>query len=151
MNTIQTHITELISWGTTPNKAHNNRIHILKKTIVGLYHNFLTLPEIEEDDQEYPEPPDFNHEMISNTLRSNFPELGFYHSVTEPFNLESKEHSLEDANDDLTDVVQDMMEVNWRFEHTSKNDALWYFEFIMKNNSEQLIIHLLKAIKDLES
>jgi len=57
---------------------------------------------------------------------------------------------LGDANDDLSDIIKDLMEVQWRLQHTSEIDAFWYFEFIMRHHSEWHLVNLLKTLKDLE-
>jgi len=144
-------IDPIIQWGTTPKLTIENKELVLKKTLISLYQEYLSLEgNVTDDEEEYPEAPAFNFEKISNTIRSNFPELGFYQTVLDPFHLEKPDNGLGDANDDLSDIIKDLMEVQWRFQNTSEMDAIWYFEFIMRNHSERHIVNLLKTLKDLE-
>ena len=53
-----------------------------------------------------------------------------------------------DELDDLTDIIKDLLEVKWRLENTSENDALWTFEFSMRTHSEQHLVDLLKQLKE---
>jgi len=142
-------IDQFITWGTTSKLSIENRELQLKKMLISLYQEYLSIQEnIPSDDNEYPDPPEFNFEEISNTIRSNFPELGFYQAIADPFDLEKPDNCLEDANDDLSEIIKDLMEVKWRLENTSEPDAIWYFEFIMRNNSEQRLINLIKFLVD---
>lgn len=151
MSNLRTIIQPIIAWGTTPKLAIENKNNTLKQSLISLYQEYLSIAgTVEEDETEYPEAPDFNFEKISNTIRSNFPDLGFYQTILDPFNLEKPDHGLGDSNDDLSDIIKDLMEVQWRFQHTSTMDAVWYFEFIMRNNSERHLVNLLKTLKDYE-
>ncbi|WP_299222332.1 DUF5063 domain-containing protein [uncultured Aquimarina sp.] len=151
MNTLLEIIDHIVAWGITPKLNIENKELALKKSLISLYQEYLTLEgNVADDHEEYPEAPDFNFEKISNTIRSNFPELGFYQNVSDPFDLEKPDNGLGDANDDLSDIIKDLMEVQWRFENTSEIDAIWYFEFIMRNHSERHIVNLLKTLKDIE-
>ncbi len=144
-------IESIIQWGITPKLPVENKALLLKKSLLLLYREYLNLEEdLFDDEIEYPEAPEFNFEKISITIRSNFPELGFYQNVTDPFDLERPDNILGDANDDLSDIIKDLMEVQWRFQNNSEMDAIWYFEFIMRNHSERHIVNLLKTLKDLE-
>ncbi|WP_299441036.1 DUF5063 domain-containing protein [uncultured Aquimarina sp.] len=151
MNHLLSIIEPIIQWGITPKLKIENKELILKKSLLSLYQEYLALEgNVATDEKEYPEAPEFNFEKISNTIRSNFPELGFYQMVLDPFDLEKPNNGLGDANDDLSDIIKDLMEVQWRFQNTSETDAIWYFEFIMRNNSEQHLVNFLKTVKDLE-
>ncbi|MHA7059764.1 DUF5063 domain-containing protein [Aquimarina sp. M1] len=144
-------IEPIIQWGTTPKLPLENKEFFLKKSLISLYQEYLTLKgNVLEDEKEYPEAPEFNFEKISNTIRSNFPELGFYQMILDPFEMSKPDNGLGDANDDLSDIIKDLMEVQWRFQNTSTIDAIWYFDFIMRHHSERHLVNLLKTLKDLE-
>ncbi|KAA1242805.1 hypothetical protein [Aquimarina sp. RZ0] len=129
-------IHQIIQWGTTPKLTIDNKVLLLKKSLISLYQEYLKLrSNTPSDDKDYHDPPDFNFEKISNTIRSNFAELGFYQTVSYPFDLKKPDTILGDANDDLSDIIKGLMEVQWRFQNTSEIDAIWYFEFIMRNKS----------------
>ncbi|WP_299899283.1 DUF5063 domain-containing protein [uncultured Aquimarina sp.] len=144
-------IEPIIQWGTTPKLNIPNGELTLKQALISLYQEYLAIAgKTPVDEKDYPDPPDFNFEKISNTIRSNFPKLGFYQMILDPFEMTKPDTGLGDANDDLSDIIKDLMEVQWRFKNTSEQDALWYFEFIMRNHSERHIVNLLKTLKDLE-
>jgi len=151
MNTLLGIIEPIIQWGATPKLPIKNKELVLKKSLISLYQEYVALEgNVPVDEEEYPEAPEFNFEKISNTIRSNFPKLGFYQTVLDPFDMIKPDNGLGDANDDLSDIIKDLMEVQWRFENTSDKDALWYFEFIMRNHSERHLVNILKTLKDLE-
>ncbi len=151
LKSLQTTIATLIQWGTVPKLPIEQKDLELKKALLNLYQAYLDLNgNAPEDDTDYPDPPEVDFEKISNTLRSNFPSLGFYQTVLNPFDLEKPDNGLGDANDDLSDIIQDLIEVQWRFENTSAQDAIWYFEFIMRNHSELHLVNLLKIITELK-
>ncbi|MDH7444102.1 DUF5063 domain-containing protein [Aquimarina sp. 2201CG14-23] len=151
MNHLPNIIESIIQWGITPKLPIENKELLLKKSLILLYQEYLILEgKVTDDENDYPEAPEFNFEKISNTIRSNFPELGFYQNVADPFDLEKPDTILGDANDDLSDIIKDLMEVQWRFQNTSAVDAVWYFEFIMRNHSERHIVNILKTLKDIE-
>ncbi|WP_298312625.1 DUF5063 domain-containing protein [uncultured Aquimarina sp.] len=151
MNTLLGIIEPIIQWGATPKLPIKNKELVLKKSLISLYQEYLALEgNVPVDEEEYPEAPEFNFEKISNTIRSNFPKLGFYQTVLDPFDMIKPDNGLGDANDDLSDIIKDLMEVQWRFQNTSEVDAVWYFEFIMRNHSERHLVNILKTLKDLE-
>lgn len=151
MTNLLSTIEPIISWGITPKLNIPNGELALKQALISLYQEYLGIAgKTPVDEKDYPDPPDFNFEKISNTIRSNFPKLGFYQMILDPFEMIKPDTGLGDANDDLSDIIKDLMEVQWRFKNTSEQDALWYFEFIMRNHSERHIVNLLKTLKDLE-
>jgi len=85
--------------------------------------------DIEFDENEYPEPPEKNYSETRKDLERKFPKLGFYYSVdSDVSSEESAEVTIGDAIDDLADIVGDLTEVQWYFENTSRNNALWHFQ-----------------------
>lgn len=80
------------------------------------------------DETEYPDPPETDYPAIREAIKKRFPTLDWYNMAThiaEP--AEEAELFQRDAVDDLVDIVSDLQKVAWRFENTSKDDALWYF------------------------
>jgi Domain of unknown function (DUF5063) len=61
-------------------------------------------------------------------VAAHFPELGYYNtpsSITQ--HIAEAEIDVGDAIDDITDIAIELYDVLWRFDHTSADDALWYF------------------------
>lgn len=81
------------------------------------------------DPEEYDDPPQNDYREIRKTVESKFPELGFYDPAeyTEELGSVGK-ICVGDAIDGLTDVVGDLLEIEWYFENTSEADALWHLE-----------------------
>jgi len=82
------------------------------------------------EEREFPEPPDRNYDQMRRIVSAHFPELGYYNipsSVTQ--HIADADLEVGDAIDDITDIALELYEVLWRFDHTSADDALWYFEF----------------------
>ncbi|HYF02776.1 MAG TPA: DUF5063 domain-containing protein [Patescibacteria group bacterium] len=90
-----------------------------------LFKNFA--PDV-FDNKEYPDSPNIEHELLLKRVKELFPEFGFYNaanSVTDE--IAETELVVGDALDDICDIYKDLKEVQWRFENTSENDALWHF------------------------
>jgi hypothetical protein len=94
------------------------------------------------------EPPRSDYDTLRRLLSSRFPELGFYatidDSVTPPRILTG------DAIDDIADLVRDLGEVSWRFDHVSADDAYWHMRLTYLNHwglhLRELSLHLHKKI-----
>ena len=83
----------------------------------------------EFDENDYPSAPHSEHREIRSRVESKFPELGVYHSASYDEDLNSNETVVVgDAVDDITDIVGDLIEIEWYFENTSDADALWHLE-----------------------
>ncbi|MDX2360811.1 MAG: DUF5063 domain-containing protein [Crocinitomicaceae bacterium] len=141
-------IDNLVEFGTIPNVDSSNKLNSLRLLLADLHSQFLHV-SFEYDDKDYTDPPDNNSDEIRSNVESNFPEFGFYHSVFES-HIISKDADvvMGDAIDDLTDIIKDMLDVKWRLENTSTNDALWDFELSMRSHSEQHLVNLMKYLKD---
>ena len=141
-------IEQLIEFGTDPNVKSENKILDLKKLLVGIYGEYLnTKPEF--DETEYENVPEFDYKEIYRNVKSNFPELDWYSIVLDPNKFEPNvQTAIGDALDDLTDIIKDLSEVNWRKKNTSETDAHWHFELFMRTHSEQHLVDLLKYLKD---
>lgn len=81
----------------------------------------------EFDDAEYPDAPEFAYQEARALVGSRFPEFGPY-PVPASMRPGTTELVLGDSIDDLADLIIELRDVEWRFEHTSEADALWHFE-----------------------
>lgn len=84
---------------------------------------------VEFDEAEYPDPPDFDYQKIRAETCRRFPNYGFYN---EPECVSDKicqcEFLVGDAIDDIADIARDMFLIDWRWDNTSEQDALWNFK-----------------------
>ena len=143
-------IKQITEFGTSSHLAWRDQNGILKKLLVDLYSVYLNLNPVHEETDDH-ESPHFDYHEIRKKVESNFPDFGLYSKVLDMHKIvQSPEPAIGDAVDDLTDIIKDLLAVKWRFENTSETDALWHFEFLMRNHSEQHLIDLLKYLKESE-
>ncbi|MFT6138019.1 MAG: hypothetical protein ACJAUJ_001110 [Salibacteraceae bacterium] len=148
MSDLKTVLKEFTELGSILNVADISRLKYLLSII---YSHYLDA-SFEFDKKDFDEAPNFDYKEIRKNVELNFPDLGLYHSLFESHQI-SKDADLVigDGVDDLSDIIRDMLDVKWRFENTSNNDALWHFDLLMRSHSEQHLVDLLKHLKDLES
>jgi hypothetical protein len=85
--------------------------------------------DFEFDGTDYPDAPTRDYQTIRSAIERKFPELGYYKTADYDDNLECTGNILiGDAIDDITDIVGDLLEVEWYFANTSEADALWHLE-----------------------
>ncbi len=91
----------------------------------------LVLAVQEADDlvptTEGADPPPHDYAALYAAIRARFPDLGFY-SVSDPLVLPA-EPMTGDAIDDLADIVIDLADALWRYDHNGLADALWDLTF----------------------
>ncbi|WP_255362825.1 DUF5063 domain-containing protein [Tenacibaculum sp. MAR_2009_124] len=105
--------------------------------------------EFEFDEKDYDEESDLDYNKIKENVKSNFPDFDWYSMVLDSNKMEPNiETGCGDELDDLSDIIKDLLTVKWRMENTSKNDALWHFELLMRTHSEQHLVDLLKRLKE---
>jgi len=80
------------------------------------------------DETDYPDAPDVDYESIYALVRERFPQLGHY-NLADPMTRRIGEASIVvgDGIDDIADILRDLKEVLWCWDHTSVDDALWHF------------------------
>jgi hypothetical protein len=81
------------------------------------------------DERNFPAAPDAGHDALRKLVSSHFPELGYYNIpsvVTQQ--IAAAKIDVADAIDDVVDITRELYEVRWRWDNTSVDDALWYFQ-----------------------
>jgi hypothetical protein len=81
------------------------------------------------DERDYPDTPRKDYNAVREHVSSCFPDLGHYNvpsAVTQ--HIGESAIDVGDAVDDVADIALELYDVLWRFDHTSVDDALWYFE-----------------------
>lgn len=94
------------------------------------------------DEIEYPEAPVASYQMFVDTARTAYPELECHYSCVDPLKLQKQEVMLGDGIDDIADIARDLSEVLWRLDHTSADDAAWYFRFSYESHWGRHLHHL---------
>ena len=120
----------------------------MEKNLVKLYSKYFEI-EYKSDDKKY---ADFDKKRlfpdVIENVKSNFKNFGWYHTV---LNLESifeeAEIATGDAIDDLSDIIYGLLEVKWRKENNSNDDAYQNFELIFYSHTQQHLINLLHYMK----
>jgi len=143
-------IRQITKYGSEP-VVDSNKLVSLKKSLGDLYALYLNLNS-NFDEQLYEEVERLDYAEVYAYVKVNFPEFGWYRSSAISLKTDQNPELLvEDAVDDLTDLIIDLSEVAWRLENTSLNDGLWYFNTLMKIHSEAHLLNLLSYLKVLEA
>ena len=141
-------INEIVKYGLNPDLNIEDKEVDLEKNLVKIYSKYFEI-DYEYDDKDY---PDFKKVKLPNIIENvkyNFPNFGFYHKVLNVHELnKDAENAVGDAIDDLSDIIFDLLEIKWRKENNSENDALWFFELIFRSHTQQHIISLLNFMKN---
>ncbi|UBZ06372.1 DUF5063 domain-containing protein [Salegentibacter mishustinae] len=148
MSNLKSLIDRIVEFGTDEKLVSANKELEIQKLLVAIYSEYLQL-ETEFDNTDYEEPIRLDYDGIRSVVTSHFPDFSWYHSVWESHEINRKaDITSEDSIDDLTDIIKDLIEVQWRLENNSEKDGLYQFAFLMKNHSEQHLVNLLKYLKD---
>jgi hypothetical protein len=68
-------------------------------------------------------------EQFRAEIEKKFKDVGYYNSLEHvSTNLLQTAVLAGDAIDDILDIYKDLKEVLWRWENTSRNDAVWFFQ-----------------------
>ncbi|UII26893.1 hypothetical protein LVD15_00205 [Fulvivirga maritima] len=137
--------------GLKPNVELDNKTLFLKQHLVKLYSMFLDNEFVM--DSEFEEPLyNFNYEEIRKNVGQNFPDFGYYNSISDVNNIEEVQVPvIGDSVDDLTDIVKDLLEVKCIYENLNEKNAAWHLDWIIRSHSEQHIVDLLKYLKNIEN
>lgn len=148
MSELRKIIDQITEFGINPKVELTDKTNVLKKLLVRIYSEYLNV-EFEFDEADYDDEPNFDYKEIRENVKSNFPNFDLYSIVLDSNKMEPNiETGCGDELDDLTDIIKDLLAVKWRMDNTSKNDALWHFDFSMRTHSEQHLVDLLKRLKE---
>lgn len=99
----------------------------------------------------YPDPPTQDYAHFRQLAAAQFPRLGFYDLPQPGGGRNSTTTSYTgDALDDLADIACDLAKVQWCWDHTCTEDALWHFCFSYETHWGKHLRNLqwyLEAIK----
>lgn len=148
-------INEISVFGQNPNVICDDKELKLKSLLVCIYSYYFEL-DVNFDDNDYSEFQGLTYQEIRKNVESNFPKSLFYISVHDSHIVNYKKGesnpivnaTLGDPTDDITDIIGDLLEVKWRYENNSIDDAIWYFNLQMRTHTEWHIVNFLKYLKD---
>lgn len=145
-----TNINNIAPFGLQTGVQVANRNGYLEQCLVNIYRIYVNTP-YHFDGKEYPE---FDSAILHNTrqnVAANFSDFGFYKTILDINDFTNMEDiATGDAIDDLSDIINDLLEVKWRIEHNSVADGLWHFTFIFKAHTQQHVLDLLNYMKQKE-
>jgi hypothetical protein len=140
-------IDDIVKFGLQPNLTVPDRDKALERSLIKIYSLFFNI-NYEFDNTDY---PDFNKSDLPNVrhnVETNFPEFGFYKTVLDYDDIDNlKECGIGDAIDDLTGIINDLLEIKSRIKNNSLAGGLWFFELIFKSHTQQHILDLLNYMK----
>lgn len=92
------------------------------------------------DETDYRDAPRPNRQSVRALVQKHFPQLGYY-NLADPTTRRIGEASIivGDGVDDVEDILCDLKEVLWRWDHASADDALW---FLTQSYSSHWGLHL---------
>ncbi len=141
-------INEIIKYGLNSDLKVEDKEADLEKNLVRIYSKFFEI-EYEFDDKDYLGFNKANFPNVLENIKKNFSHFGLYHEVLNIHKLDKDPVNAHgDAIDDLSDVIFDLLEIKWRKENTSEQDALWFFEWAFESHTKQHIISLLNFMKN---
>ena len=151
MSNLKKLIDRIVEFGTNEKLESENKTIEIQRLLVDIYAEYLKV-ETEFDETDYEEPLRLDYDGIRSIVTEHFPDFGWYHSVWECNKIkENAELTTGDAIDDLTDIIKDLIDVQWRLENNSEKDGPHQFQFLMKYHSEQHLVNLIKYLKDKQS
>ena len=140
-------IDEISKWGFTSHLKIEEKEKDLEKHLVQFYAQYFEI-EYEFDDIDYTQSIKPNLTDLRKNISQNFPDFGLYHNLADSHKFEDEvDLMVGDAVDDLIDIILDLIEIKWRYENNSENDALWYFQLSFYTHTQQHILNLLNFLK----
>jgi hypothetical protein len=140
-------IDDIVKFGLQPNLSVADRDKALERNLVKIYSLYFHI-SYQFDSRDFPDFSKSGLPDIRHNVTTNFPEFGFYKTVLDYDDIDNlKECGIGDAVDDLTDIINDLLEIKWRIENNSLADGLWFFDLIFKGHTQQHILDLLNYMK----
>ncbi|MEM6803128.1 MAG: DUF5063 domain-containing protein [Bacteroidota bacterium] len=151
MKTLIEIVDEIIRYGLGIGRGEVDKERALEESLIQLYAIYFRI-EFEFDEKEY---PDFDKKFFPHVIdhvKENFPNFGMYYTVLNLSDVgEEAEIGIGDAIDDLSDIIYDLLELKWKYEHNSEADAAWFFSMIFPSHTQQHLLDLLNFMKSNKS
>ncbi|WP_238749291.1 hypothetical protein [Neolewinella maritima] len=147
MEYLENIIDEIIKYGLDGQIEIDGKDKDLELNLVKLYSKFFEI-NYQFDQFEYDGFKRNDHyPRITENVRSNFQDYSFYHTVSSNVPVNEKPIILTgDAIEDISEIINDLLEVKWRNQNNSADDALWYFELIFNTHTRYHLVSLLNYI-----
>ncbi len=113
-------IDRIVEFGTNEKLGSENKTIEIQSLLVGIYAEYLKV-KTEFDETDYEEPINLDYNGIRNIVTEHFTDFGRYHSAWKSHKIiEDVILVTEDSTDDLTDIIKDLIEVQWKLENNSE-------------------------------
>ena len=121
----------------------------LYSLLVGLQYAALSLPDVEpERDEAELEAQGAQMERRNQVLPA-VPDLGFYHHVLNPNDVQSDpEIALGDAIDDLAEIICEIRNGRALLQHGSLQEAAWTWRWTFRNHWRAHAVGLMAAVNE---
>ncbi|WP_428070527.1 hypothetical protein [Chryseobacterium gambrini] len=140
-------IDEIIKYGMESNVKNGDKEKSLERNLVKIYLHYFEIVD-PFDSNDYPKFDKSKLPDIRKNIIRNFSNFGFYKTACNIRAIDNTEDlAIEDAVDDLNDIILDLTETKWRIENNSLSDGLWFFKFIFESHTQQHILNLLNYMK----
>jgi len=142
-------INEIVKYGLNSNIKIADKEKDLEMNLVKLYSKYFEINyQSEKNDYKGFDKKQIYPNVIEN-VKSNFKDFVWYHSILNLDEiLKEPETGTGDAIDDLSDIIYDLLEIKYRKENNSENDAWRFFELIFYGHTQQHLIDLLNYLKN---
>ena len=130
---------ELSKWGSEKLDMLPQKEALLERELVGLYQLYCDMTERGVSPVSYPEIPTPQYGTVRLKVAYNFPQLSGY----EVADGAAHKLAIEDALEQLSDIVAEMQSIHWLHQQKRDVDALRYFTFIFENRLRRKILPLL--------
>ncbi len=140
-------IDDIVKFGLEPNLSVTDRDKAFERSLIKIYSIYLDI-NYELDKTDYPDFDKSDLPDIRHNVETNFKNFGYYKIVLDIDDIDNmKECGTGDAIEDITDIINDLLEIKWRIKNNSLADGLWYFKLIFNGHTQQHILDLLNYMK----
>jgi len=148
---MKANLTEIIAavtvYGLMPNVEQQNKLASLERSLISLYAFILNTPDA-QDESAYVEAPKTSIALREN-IAANFPSFGYYKDpldMLDVYNMDDM--GIADAVDDLHDIIDTLLEVQWRMNSTSYENGLWHLQFLFRSHLKGHLLGLLRYMHE---
>lgn len=143
-------VASIVQYGIAPyGEGADSRLLCLEKSLMSLYTFILKSPNA-QDESAYVEAPKASIALREN-IAANFPSLGYYKdplNILDIYNIDDM--GIANAVDDLHDIIDTLLEVQWRMNNTSYENALWHLQYLFRSHLKSHLLGLLRYMHETE-
>jgi len=147
MNKLNDIIGDVSIYGLTSNVKQHDNLATLERSLISLYAFIVNMPDA-QDNSAYVEAPKASIALREN-IAANFPSFGCYKDPLDILDVyKMDDMGIADAVDDLHDIIDTLLEVQWRMNNTSYESALWHLQYLFKSHLKGHLLGLLRYMHE---